>query len=316
MKTPRYFSRDNTLFSCTRTLSGVRIIRNIFGLLMLFIFTILISDLLVIAGYSGTKSVWRILTEQLGVRPMDTADGSADRMIYMLLSTVICILLTLLMTRFAENRPARTLGLLKNGLAAHYLTGALSGFAAFAGAVGMAWGLGALQYAGISGEIPWKTLALLLLGWMIQGFSEEIAFRGWLMTSLGTHHGPAVTLTVSSVLFAAVHLGNDGISAMALLNLMLFGAFAGLYFMRTRNLWGCAAFHTIWNAVQGNFFGIKVSGIDAGLTVLRFDSVPGRAWLNGGDFGMEGGLAVTAVLIVGIALVWLLPEKPQRPLEV
>ena len=310
---PRYFSRDNTLLSCTRALAGVRIIENIFGMLFVFLIVILISDLTMIPAYLGAKKLWGMFAASGAIRPMS---GTADGMFLMLLVTLCCILFTLFYCGAVENRPARTLGLFANGLAKHYLAGAFFGFAAFAGAVGMAWAAGGLRYAGVSKDIPWGMLGLLLLGWMIQGLSEEIAFRGWLLTSLGNSHAPVTSVLLSTLVFAALHLGNDGISVLAFINLTLFGIFAALYFLRTRNLWGCAAFHTVWNAVQGNFFGIKVSGIDAGVTVLQFDSAAGKDFLNGGTFGMEGGLCVTAVLVIGLLLVWFLPEKQERPAEV
>ena len=316
MKKPSYFSAQNPLLDCLRRLEGVSIIRLAPGMVLVFLLIIISADLLYVpAGYLVNR-VSALCTEIWGIRRVDLQNNADDWMLFILFCTLIVIIMTLLYCRKVENRPLRTLGMLKQRLFPHYAAGALLGFAAFGGATAAAWALGALKFDGQSPDISWGTLGLLVLGWMIQGFSEEITFRGWLMTSLGAHHSAGLSLAVSSLLFAAMHLFNPGITVLAFCNLVLFGLFAGLYFLRTRNIWGIAAFHTVWNAVQGNFFGISVSGLNAGQTVFRFSQVSGHDWLNGGEFGMEGGLAVTAVLVTGILLAWFLPEPKYRPLEV
>ena len=101
----------------------------------------------------------------------------------------------------------------------------------------------------------------------------------------------------------ALHLLNNGIAPLALVNLFLYGVFASLYFLWRGNIWGIAAFHSMWNFAQGNVFGILVSGGDFGVSLLVSVSDPSGALINGGDFGLEGGVAVTVVLTLGIAFV-------------
>ena len=70
----------------------------------------------------------------------------------------------------------------------------------------------------------------------------------------------------------------------------------------------------MWNFAQGNFFGILVSGNNFGPSVFRFDSVSGMELVNGGAFGMEGGIATAIVLTVSIIVVMLLkPREMNRP---
>ena len=103
-------------------------------------------------------------------------------------------------------------------------------------------------------------------------------------------------------MFAALHLLNSGIGPLPIVNLFLFGVLASLYYLWRGNLWGIAAFHSMWNFTQGNIFGILVSGGDYGVSLLTSE-LTGSALINGGDFGMEGGLAVTAAMVIGIVLV-------------
>ena len=107
----------------------------------------------------------------------------------------------------------------------------------------------------------------------------------------------------NAVIFAALHLLNNGISVPAFINLVLFGIFASLYFVKKGNIWGVAAVHSVWNLVQGNFWGLRVSGMVTECSVLRSTMVEGRELLNGGAFGPEGGLGVSVVLLVGICVL-------------
>ena len=110
-------------------------------------------------------------------------------------------------------------------------------------------------------------------------------------------------IIVSSVAFGALHLGNAGIAPLAFINLILFGIFAGVYFIRRGNIWGIAAVHSIWNFAQGNIFGVLVSGNDFGTTIFTSTINENLTILNGGDFGLEGGILTTIVMVAGIVIM-------------
>lgn len=248
------------------------------------------------------RLIWHALTDAAGLHRIGSEPS--DSIILALLLTLSEIICVVIYVTAIEHRPLRTAGVATRHCGSQYLIGLVTGFAVFSGAVGIAWAFGALRFAGRDTDTPWATLLVLLLCWMIQGFSEEICFRGWLMSSLLRHSTPVSAVVQSALFFALFHLGNSGISVLAFVNLMLFGAFAAFWFLRTGSIWGPAAMHAVWNFVQGNFYGIKVSGIDASVTVFRFDEVAGKALLNGGDFGMEGGLGVTAVMLIGCCILY------------
>ena len=79
--------------------------------------------------------------------------------------------------------------------------------------------------------------------------------------------------------------------------------------IRTSNIWGVCAIHSIWNFVQGNVFGCFVSGMNIENSLFVSDANLTRSLTNGGEFGPEGGVAVTLVLVVAIMLVVYLPQK-------
>lgn len=66
----------------------------------------------------------------------------------------------------------------------------------------------------------------------------------------------------------------------------------------------------MWNFAQGNIFGISVSGMDMMASVFSFAPTNEGELINGGTFGLEGGLAVTIVLILATIAVLLVKVKP------
>ena len=223
--------------------------------------------------------------------------------------TVIVVIMTLICCRLIENRPLRTMYLTRRKCLPDYLGGMLLGFAMMTAVILIAWGSGAIRFEGTQPLRRPVIMILLVFGWLIQGFSEELTFRGWLMTSVGTHHALWLAVIVNAVFFALLHMNNDGISLFAIGNLILFGVMTSLYVLRTGSLWGAAALHSVWNWAQGNFYGMQVSGIPSGSCVFRFSQTDRLEWIGGGTFGLEGGAATTAVLLLASVILLLLPTR-------
>lgn len=235
-----------------------------------------------------------------------TAAGRGVPLYWPLYSTVIVAAGFILYARIVERRPLRSIGFTRKGAVASYLKGFVTGLAMLAAAVGISAATGAIVFEGVSTRIPAALLAVWMVGFMFQGMEEEIALRGVLLTGAAARIPIAAAVILNSAVFAALHLFNHGISVTAVCNLTLFGVFASLYFLRTDNIWGIGALHSAWNFAQGNLFGIPVSGIRPEVSVLNF-SPDGCPLINGGEFGLEGGLAATAVLAAATLLVIFLP---------
>ena len=87
---------------------------------------------------------------------------------------------------------------------------------------------------------------------MLQGFYEELVFRGFFMISIIRKNTIFVAVMVNSILFGLTHGFNNGFQVLALLNLILFGIFESIYLLKTGNIWGISAIHSMWNFIQGN----------------------------------------------------------------
>ncbi|MBR4318612.1 MAG: CPBP family intramembrane metalloprotease [Oscillospiraceae bacterium] len=222
----------------------------------------------------------------------------------LLFSTGLGTIVILLFCRLVEGRKLSTLGFFKEKAGMQYLAGLGIGFVMFSCVVGLSWCMGGLKFEGTEAFSP--MLLVILLGFCIQGMSEEVVCRGYFMTTVMRHHSVWWAVGLNSLFFGLMHASNNGFSLFTLLNLVLYAVMVSLYMLRTNSLWGACAIHGIWNFTQGNFYGLPVSGIDSGVSVFRM-SLTGSKWINGGDFGLEASIPTTIVMTAGICILLFCP---------
>lgn len=210
-----------------------------------------------------------------------------------------------------ERRSLASMGFQKKGWLVRYLKGYAIGTFMLLLCAFILWLMGDLDFA-FAEKIPVLYLLLFLVGFVIQGMSEEVLVRGYFMVSLNNSCHTAIAVGISSVVFALLHLANPGLSLLAILNLTLFGVFMGVYVLRTDDLWGACAIHSAWNFAQGNLVGIRVSGMAHLPTVAVMNPLGEQTLFHGGDFGLEGGLIVTLVTLAAIILTIFLPKKSKK----
>ncbi|MEZ7591367.1 CPBP family intramembrane metalloprotease [Streptococcus sp. 27098_8_186] len=157
---------------------------------------------------------------------------------------------------------------------------------------------------------------LFILGlfpfWLLQGGTEEVATRGWLLTRIAARTNLPLAIAISSSLFGILHMGNAGVTFLSVLNIILDGVLAGLLFIYTDSIWLVVAQHGTWNYVQGNLLGFQVSGTGADASIFSFIMGAGPDWLTGGTFGAEGSIITTLVLLVSLVIVYRLGERRER----
>jgi membrane protease YdiL (CAAX protease family) len=147
-------------------------------------------------------------------------------------------------------------------------------------------------------------IGILLVFLMAAGF-EELVFRGFAFQALVHNMGPAVAILIMSVFFGLAHLGNPNPTLISTANTILAGIWLSVAYLATRSLWFATALHYSWNFVMVYVFGLPVSGISTfdtlGLLAGQ-DRCP--VLVSGGDYGPEGGIAATVVLILSTLLIW------------
>lgn len=226
-----------------------------------------------------------------------------------LFATAVMIAACLFFCLKMEKRNLASMGFIKKGAVLEYLAGLGVGLALLSASVFFCVATGQMALPQASVHTPWGMILLFFAAYLIQGLSEELLCRSLMMVSLTRGCKPWVCILINSLLFASLHLFNTGITPLALVNLTLFGIFASIYTLRRGSIWGIAAIHSMWNFTQGNVFGISVSGMNPSPSIFVTNSDGGMALINGGSFGLEGGLAVTLVLAVGVAVILLMPTK-------
>ncbi len=147
-------------------------------------------------------------------------------------------------------------------------------------------------------------LAILLFG----AAGEELIFRGYAFQLLIQKIGPFATVLPVGVIFGFAHSLNPNVSALGVMNTILWGIFLGYAFLRSHDLWLPIGLHYGWNAVLP-LFGANLSGLTIEVTryFYRWDLRP--LW-SGGSYGPEGGL-LTTIFLVG--LFFALARAPVVP---
>jgi membrane protease YdiL (CAAX protease family) len=158
-------------------------------------------------------------------------------------------------------------------------------------------------------RFPFAELAAVFVPAVVH---EELLFRGYAFQRLWRWK-PLFAIVVVSILFAALHAANAGVTPVGLLNVFLGGVLLSLAYAHGERLWLPIGLHLGWNLMSGPILGYEVSGYAPAASILGVEG-SGPALLTGGAFGIEGSLWMTAVEVVAIAI--FLRRKETRMVNV
>lgn len=146
-----------------------------------------------------------------------------------------------------------------------------------------------------------SSLLFGLVSFIFVGFGEEIFGRAYIMSVLKQTKNKWAIIFISSAIFSALHLLNNAIGILPLINLFLAGVLFGYMFMKSKNIWMPIGFHITWNYFQGYIWGFQVSGNEVN-GAYKIKTITNNI-INGGAFGPEGGLVVTFILLILLLFV-------------
>lgn len=206
-------------------------------------------------------------------------------------------------------RPIREMGFTANGAVSLTVMGLAFGALSIAAAAAL---LVATGQAVVTDTDPSRMLSspfwFGLVQFILVGFYEELACRGYMMTALKTTRNKYLIMLFPAGLFSLLHIFNANVTFFSLVNIALVGILFAYLFVKTGSLWAPIGYHISWNFVQGHVLGIAVSGTDReGVSNIVFT---GAKWLTGGAFGVEGGAACTAALLLGLAYIHFCIKTP------
>jgi membrane protease YdiL (CAAX protease family) len=204
----------------------------------------------------------------------------------------------------------RRLGLTRDDLRYRTQRSGYSGFALGLGAGALTAGLG-LLISVVLGQAVWIREAGNLAGYLTQvgktvavlapaALAEEVLFRGVPLVLLAGAFGRGSAIVAISVLFALSHVTNPNATPLGLGNIALAGIFLGLAFYLPGGIWTAFGAHLGWNTLLA-CLDTPVSGVPFEIPMLDY-SAGSPAWLTGGSFGPEGGLAATLALTAAIVV--------------
>lgn len=277
--------------------------------------SIVFSILLIISELVGMGILYIIYfignAVGMGWKSVDTMfDPQIEPAVRLLLTIVSIFLILCYVLRFMKGS-WQSIGIIRKHFLSSYIKGLGIGFVMITFALGLAYFGNGIVYEGIQ-HCNLIYLCIYFIAFVIQGFNEELLMRGFLMNAYSVKNSVAFGVIINSIIFAWMHLGNDGIHVLSLINLCLAGVCFSLLALYYDQIIVCSAAHSIWNFAQGNLYGILVSGISVPVTIFKFSNTGTNELLNGGAFGLEGSIAVTITQLLAIVILCLLHKRKQE----
>ncbi len=156
---------------------------------------------------------------------------------------------------------------------------------------------------------PARSMVYVIVMLALGAAAEEILFHGYAFQVLLADRGVFAAILPVAVIFALMHTSNPSAWWLALVNTGCFGALFGYAFLRSRDLWLPIGLHFGWNLTLP-LFGVNVSGLKIGMTGYALEWSAGKLW-SGGDYGPEGSILTTAVMVALVAYLWKAPVRQQ-----
>lgn len=146
---------------------------------------------------------------------------------------------------------------------------------------------------------PLAAVLLVSIALLFGAAGEEMLFHGYAFQLLTRSYGAFAIILPVGFLFGVAHLRNQNASLAGILNTIAWGILLGYACWRSKALWLPIGMHFGWNLALP-LFGANLSGFTMGITGYQLHWSAGRLW-SGGDYGPEGGLPTTLVVV---ALFW------------
>jgi membrane protease YdiL (CAAX protease family) len=206
-----------------------------------------------------------------------------------LIAFIIIVIASVVMAKIEKEKWGHYGLPLRRAFGRDFWFGCLWGFSALAAILGILHLAGAYYIDGVAlaGGPALKYALLWGAMFLLVGFFEEFLVRGYLLYTLasGIWFWPAAVIT--SFIFFAGHIKNQGENWYGLADVFVIGMFLCFTLWRTGDLWFAVGLHFTWDWGQSYFFSVPDSGLVVPGHLLKMH-MSGPSWLSGGSAGPEG----------------------------
>ena len=157
----------------------------------------------------------------------------------------------------------------------------------------------------LSKDLKIGIIIILIILVLIQGFLEEVVFRGYLMTRLAAKKGKWIAIILNSLFYIVFRMSNPTTSKLDLINIFLISIVMSLLYWYFDNILVVAIFHAFWNCISGVIFGFNISGIRVSDSIFTVEAISDKQILIGGSYGIEGSIIVTVFFAILGLLVYM-----------
>ena len=157
----------------------------------------------------------------------------------------------------------------------------------------------------LSKDLKIGIIIILTILVLMQGFLEEVVFRGYLMTRLAAKKGKWIAILLSSIFYLVFRMSNPTTSKIDLLNIFLISVVMSLLYWYFDNVLVIAIFHAFWNCISGLVFGFNLSGIKVSDSIFVVKAISDKQILIGESYGIEGSIIATVFFAILGLLVYM-----------
>jgi membrane protease YdiL (CAAX protease family) len=266
------------------------------------------------SGWAIAAAMMVMIAAQLIARPLSGL-GDENNPIFKLGVTlvygIIAVAGILLLFRLLYKRGFRELGMLPEKWLPAFLRGLAGGAVSVALILAFLIIIGQAAIINLNmGKLFSLSVVAELVSVCVFMFSEELLARGFFMTVMKTTRNKWAILFIPALIFALLHLMNDGVTALSLTNTFIAGSLFGYMFVKSGALWLSTGFHVAWNFFMGDMFGMGTSGTANTHSVLT--TRLGTNTLLTGSYGPEDGVLCTLALLLACLAVRFWTKKPNH----
>lgn len=157
-------------------------------------------------------------------------------------------------------------------------------------------------------------LLVVFLCVFVQSSAEELICRVYLYQKLlHRYKKPVVAIVGNAVLFSFGHLMNDGVTVLALANIVLIGIVFSLIVHYFESVWCAFALHAAWNFNQNIIWGLPNSGYVSDFSIMKLNTDTARdSFAYNVGFGVEATLVALIVELMAVFGLLLYGRRKNR----